>query len=108
MISTPADLNQFYNALLGGRLLAPAQLAQMRSTVPADPLGPGARYGLGLVSRPLSCGGVYWGHGGAIPGYETAGGATDDGRAVDLTVTTLPGSAAAQHQAAAVDAALCR
>ncbi len=65
------------------------------------------RYGLGLTSTPLSCGGVYWGHGGTIPGYRTRGGVTGDGRAVNIAVTTIPTGAAAQHQAAAVDA-LCR
>ncbi|TWF98177.1 D-alanyl-D-alanine carboxypeptidase [Kitasatospora viridis] len=108
VVSTNSDLIRFYAALLGGRLLPAAQLAQMRTTVPADELGPGARYGLGLVSRPLSCGGLYWGHGGAIPGYETAGGATEDGRAVSIAVTLFPNGAAEQHMDAAVDAALCR
>ncbi|MFE6750692.1 serine hydrolase domain-containing protein [Kitasatospora purpeofusca] len=108
MISTNSDLDRFYTALLGGRLLPAAQLAQMRTTVPADELAPGIRYGLGLTSTPLSCGGVYWGHGGTIPGYRTRGGVTEDGRAANVTVTTIPTGAASQHQAAAVDTALCR
>ncbi|MFJ4593571.1 MULTISPECIES: serine hydrolase domain-containing protein [unclassified Kitasatospora] len=108
VVSTNSDITRFYTALLGGRLLPTAQLAQMRTTVPADEVGPGARYGLGLVSRPLSCGGLYWGHGGTIPGYETAGGATDDGRATSIAVTMIPSGAAGQHVEAAVDAALCR
>ncbi|MER6394987.1 serine hydrolase domain-containing protein [Kitasatospora sp. NPDC001603] len=107
-VSTPSDVTRFFTALLGGRLLPPAQLAQMRTTVAADAVAPGARYGLGLVSRPLSCGGVAWGHGGTIPGYDTAGGATDDGRAVSLAVTMIPGGETGQHVEAAVDAALCR
>ncbi|MFF0885507.1 serine hydrolase domain-containing protein [Streptomyces sp. NPDC003456] len=40
----------------------------------------------------LSRGGVYWGHGGDIDGYETRGGATDDGRSVGLAVTALAGT----------------
>ncbi|WP_374385393.1 hypothetical protein [Streptomyces sp. D2-8] len=32
------------------------------------------------------------GHGGDIDGYETRGGATDDGRSVGLAVTALPGT----------------
>ncbi|MBH5336084.1 beta-lactamase family protein [Streptomyces pactum] len=108
MISTNSDLNRFYAALLGGRLLAPAQLAQMRTTVPADEVGAGTRYGLGLVSKPLSCGGVYWGHGGAIPGYHTQGGVTDDGRAASVAVTAIPDDRAGQRMADAVDTALCR
>ncbi|GHA65203.1 serine hydrolase [Streptomyces termitum] len=110
MISTNGDLNRFYGALLGGRLLPPAQLAQMRATVPADAVAPGARYGLGIMSTPLSCGGVSWGHGGGIPGYATFGGVTEDGRAAHLAVTTIPGGdgTAEKHANETVDAALCR
>ncbi|MGA5821288.1 serine hydrolase domain-containing protein [Kitasatospora sp. NPDC094028] len=108
VVSTETDLNAFYAALLGGRLLPAAQLAEMRTTVPADEVAPGVRYGLGLMSRPLSCGGVYWGHGGTIPGYDTSGGATDDGRAVSITVTAIPSDPVKQHVWAAVDSALCR
>ncbi|WP_406510787.1 serine hydrolase [Streptomyces sp. NBC_00212] len=69
----------------------------------------GAGYGLGLMSRPLSCGGVYWGHGGDIPGYETRGGATDYGRAVSVEVTEIPPDAeVAGRVEKVVDAALCR
>ncbi|MFF2079878.1 serine hydrolase domain-containing protein [Kitasatospora sp. NPDC058162] len=107
MISTNADLNQFFTALLGGRLLPAAQLAEMRTTVPIGTTGAG--YGLGLISRPLSCGGVYWGHGGDIPGFETRGGATDDGRAANIAVTQIPADGAVtRHLEKVVDAALCR
>ncbi|MFF3953796.1 serine hydrolase domain-containing protein [Streptomyces sp. NPDC001890] len=110
MISTDSDLDRFFTALLAGRLLPPPQLARMRSTVPAEAtFGPGARYGLGLVSKPLPCGGLSWGHGGSFPGYETRGGATDDGRAANITVTTQltdePGRRTLER---AVDTALCR
>ncbi|MDV9197332.1 serine hydrolase domain-containing protein [Streptomyces sp. Wh19] len=106
LISTDSDLNRFFGALLAGRLLPAAQLAEMRTTVPAGTSG--LRYGLGLTSRPLPCGGVYWGHGGDIPGYETRGGVTEDGRAVNVTVTSIPtDEAAAQHVKDAVDRALC-
>ncbi|MFF2961803.1 serine hydrolase domain-containing protein [Streptomyces sp. NPDC057963] len=109
MVSTNSDLNQFFTALLAGRLLPPAQLAQMRTTVPAEYFGPGARYGLGLVSMPLSCGGVYWGHGGSFPGYETRGGVTAKGRAANVAVTIQPtDKAAMKHVESVVDTALCR
>ncbi|MFD4397019.1 serine hydrolase domain-containing protein [Kitasatospora sp. NPDC058478] len=108
LVSTNSDLNRFFRALLGGELLAPVQLAQMQVTVPAEYMGPGGRYGLGLASRPLSCGGVYWGHGGTLPGYVTRGGVTEDGRAADIAVTTLPSADVKQRVADAVDAALCR
>ncbi|MFF3074525.1 serine hydrolase domain-containing protein [Kitasatospora sp. NPDC057904] len=110
MVSTGSDLNRFFSALLAGHLLPAAQLAQMRSTVPAEAtFGPGARYGLGLVSRPLPCGGLAWGHGGSFPGYETRGGATDDGRAANVAVTMqLTDEAARRNLERAVDTALCR
>ncbi|ALG10819.1 serine hydrolase domain-containing protein [Kibdelosporangium phytohabitans] len=91
LITTPADLNAFFAALIGGKLLPARQLAEMRKTVPAQ-MWPGARYGLGLVSTELSCGGVYWGHGGDIPGFETRGGVTEDGRQASVVVTALPGT----------------
>lgn len=107
MISTNSDLNQFFTALLAGRLLPAAQLTQMRTTVPIGDTGAG--YGLGLMSRPLSCGGVYWGHGGDITGYETRGGVTDDGRAANVAVTSVPTDAAAtKHVESVVGTALCR
>ncbi|MEU3566934.1 serine hydrolase domain-containing protein [Kitasatospora sp. NPDC036755] len=108
IVSTNTDLISFYTALLGGRLLPAAQLAEMRTTVPAELLGPGVRYGLGLQSKPLSCGGVLWGHGGTTASYRSRNGVTDDGRAAAITVTTVPGEVAAQHMADALDAALCR
>ncbi|MFJ7279990.1 serine hydrolase domain-containing protein [Kitasatospora sp. NPDC098663] len=108
IVSTNTDLNSFYAALLGGRLLPAAQLAEMRTTVPAELLGPGVRYGLGLQSKPLSCGGLSWGHGGTTAGYRSRNGVTDDGRAAAITVTAIPGEAGAQHMADALDAALCR
>ncbi|MEV4870349.1 serine hydrolase domain-containing protein [Streptomyces syringium] len=110
MISTNSDLNRFFTALLAGRLLGPAQLAQMRATVPAGlPFRSGAGYGLGLVSTPLSCGGVYWGHGGSTTGYETRGGVTDDGRAVNVAVTIQPNDKETmQRVEKVVDTALCR
>ncbi|MFJ6619725.1 serine hydrolase domain-containing protein [Kitasatospora sp. NPDC091335] len=108
VVSTNTDLNTFYSALLTGRLLPAAQLAQMRTTVPAELLGPGVRYGLGIQSRPLTCGGLVWGHGGTSPGHRTRGGVTEDGRAVNITVTTIPDAPTAKRLTDAVDTALCR
>ncbi|MGW5861064.1 serine hydrolase domain-containing protein [Streptomyces sp. NPDC055239] len=110
MISTNSDLNRFFTALLAGRLLPAAQLAEMRTTVPAGaPFASGARYGLGLVSTPLSCGGVYWGHGGSTTGYETRGGVTTDGRAANVAVTVQPTDSSTMKRVdRVVDKALCR
>ncbi|MET9699808.1 serine hydrolase domain-containing protein [Streptomyces sp. NPDC006529] len=112
MISTNSDLNRFYTALLTGGVLRPAQLAQMKQTVSAEFFGKGARYGLGLASFPLSCGGVYWGHGGSFPGYETRGGVRVTGgavRAANIAVTIQPtDKAVLDRMATLVDASLCR
>jgi D-alanyl-D-alanine carboxypeptidase len=91
MISTPADLNQFFRALLSGRLLHPAQLAQMKQTVtePAsDTVVAGARYGLGLERYPLSCGGYYWTHSGDGLGVDDENGVSANGRASAVVYLT--------------------
>ncbi|WP_280460238.1 serine hydrolase domain-containing protein [Nocardia carnea] len=93
LISTTADMNTFYRALLGGELLRPTELREMQRTVAIDEgtemLWPGGRYGLGLVRRPLPCGGEYWGHGGGDAGYITSDGVTPDGkRSVVVSQTT--------------------
>jgi D-alanyl-D-alanine carboxypeptidase len=91
LVSTPSDVARFWRALLGGRLLGPAELAEMRRTVLAETFqeyAPGARYGLGIMWMPSSCGG-YWGHGGDVPGTSTVNGVTGDGaRVVALALTT--------------------
>jgi D-alanyl-D-alanine carboxypeptidase len=115
MISTTADLTRFYQALLGGRLLHPAQLAEMKTTVPAhefDPIWPGARYGLGLMWIPLTCGGGFYSHGGDIPGYSTRDGITPDGRRTAVAEETGDGTPAGLVTEHAMDALvnqeLCR
>jgi D-alanyl-D-alanine carboxypeptidase len=84
IVSTTRDLDRFFRALLSGRLLRPAQLAEMQRTVPVSAdvaaIWPGGRYGLSLVQRTLSCGGSYWGHDGGDAGYITVTGVTPDGR----------------------------
>ncbi|TDE33313.1 class A beta-lactamase-related serine hydrolase [Actinomadura sp. 6K520] len=84
LISTTADVNTFFRALMGGRLLRPAQLAQMKRTVEAKDLWdvePGARYGLGIGWRPVSgCPGGVWSHGGTMPGFISDAGVTAGGR----------------------------
>ena len=112
LVSTPSDLNAFFEALIGGELLPPELLTQMQTTVETIPELHGMRYGLGLMSTPLSCGGVAWGHGGSIPGYETGGGVGPDGRSFTVALTALPVATsdpdrAAARLATAIDAVLC-
>jgi D-alanyl-D-alanine carboxypeptidase len=93
MLSTPSELNTFMQALFDGKLTSAESLKQMLTTVPAEEdVWPGSAYGLGVQAYPLSCGGVAWGHGGDIFGYETRNAVNDSGEAVMVAVTTLPSS----------------
>ncbi|MFB9830646.1 serine hydrolase domain-containing protein [Actinoallomurus acaciae] len=108
MISSASDVSRFFDALLHGRLLRPAELAEMtrvRATGGSD----GRAYGLGLERHPLPCGGFYWGHGGDIFGFETMSGNTMDGRQATVMVNLDPGGSDAQDAdvEAAVTTALC-
>ena len=109
IISTPEDVTRFFSALLGGELLAPELLAEMQDSVPE---GDG-RYGLGLGWSPLSCGGGYWRHGGAVPGYLSYEGFNEDGsRGVVLSVSSWradPIAGFAQDEASfeLIDKVLC-
>ncbi|MFF5879616.1 serine hydrolase domain-containing protein [Streptomyces californicus] len=117
MTGTAHDLNRFFAALAGGRLLKPAELAAMQSTVPVPPGSghpEGTRDGLGLFLTPLSCGGGYLGHSGSGFGYVVQAATTVDGR---RTVTVSAHSRAGDPETAArqedalhelVDHALCR
>ena len=92
MISTTDDANRFLRALITGRVLKPAQLAEMLRTVDSNDRlksrWPGARYGLGIVWAQNSCGG-YWSHGGDIPGFMTRNGVSPDGsRSVTVSINT--------------------
>lgn len=77
LVSTTADLNRFFRALLTGKLLRPAQLAQMRTT---RTTGHDYDYGLGLQTKLLADGTRVWGHEGDIFGYQTSCWTTEDGR----------------------------
>ncbi|MEU7277204.1 serine hydrolase domain-containing protein [Streptomyces sp. NPDC045431] len=79
MISDSADLQRFVRALLKGRLLPPAQMKELTTTVPVEEGGPSARYGLGVFAVKLSCGTEVWGHTGGIHGSVSNVVATRDG-----------------------------
>ncbi|MBE1485741.1 serine hydrolase domain-containing protein [Plantactinospora soyae] len=116
MVSKAGDLNAFFAALIRGRLLPPAQLAQMRQMV-AIPDGngypSGSGDGLGLFYRPLSCGGGYWGHGGNGFGYTIEPAVSDDGSrriTVSLFTGTIDRDAIAARAGALnslIDRAIC-
>ncbi|MEV2201420.1 serine hydrolase domain-containing protein [Streptomyces fradiae] len=84
LVSTMDDLNSFYRQLLTGRLLGPAELREMKTTVPAYEAPPGEeavmRYGLGIYTTRMSDGRWYWGHDGAVFGAGTMALSSEDGR----------------------------
>ncbi|MFJ8335613.1 serine hydrolase domain-containing protein [Streptomyces sp. NPDC094437] len=77
LVTTLADLDRFYAALLGGRLLPPRWLREMRDTRAAH-----GAYGMGLFPVKLPCGVTVWGHNGRISGSYVRTAATVDGRRV--------------------------
>ncbi|MFE1873838.1 serine hydrolase domain-containing protein [Streptomyces sp. NPDC059496] len=87
MISTAGDLNRFFAALLGGRILPPDQQRDMFTTVPTRDWIPNAAYGLGVSSVTLPCGETVWGMGGALFGsWSYAYGARDGEQMVTTNV----------------------
>jgi D-alanyl-D-alanine carboxypeptidase len=77
LISDLGDLERFFRALLGGRLLPPRLLAQMTTPVDTGVLGYGYGLGLEMIQTPS---GRLVGHGGAIPGFDNIVLSTEDGR----------------------------
>lgn len=86
IVSTVGDVDRFFAALLGGRLLRPALLNEMETLVPAGR----NRYGLGIAVFPTPCGPA-WGHTGNVQGTVTVAWSTRDAtRRVVLVVNTYP------------------
>lgn len=105
LVSNVDDLRRYFGALFGGRLLRPAQLAEMKDFVPVeDEFG----YGLGLYRSETPCGPI-WGHDGGIPGYLTIAWNDETGRRG--IALGLPTAADEQISAAVgrlLDVATCR
>ncbi|MEV4571480.1 serine hydrolase domain-containing protein [Nonomuraea sp. NPDC049419] len=80
IISTTGDLNRFFAALFGGRVLPAAQLREMLTTVPTEGWIPGTRYGLGIFEQKLPCGISVWGNAGATYGSWSYSMGTRDGK----------------------------
>ncbi|MFE2011511.1 serine hydrolase domain-containing protein [Streptomyces sp. NPDC059491] len=111
LVSTMADLNRFYSALLAGRLVSASSLAEMRRTVPVRALdGSTIDYGLGLHRFTLPGCGTFWGHDGTVWGAGTMTMTSPDGRrqmsvAVNLARWNLP-DASGRPQPHPIDGAL--
>ncbi|MGW4071001.1 serine hydrolase domain-containing protein [Nocardia grenadensis] len=89
LVSTGADLNRFFLALLSGRVVPQAQLPQMLDGVDMG-RGDGMSYGLGLAYTELPCGLQYVGHLGSIHGFSAISGAAAPGLAVTFSITGTP------------------
>jgi D-alanyl-D-alanine carboxypeptidase len=106
LVSTVDDVNAFTSALLSGRVLPPAQLAELKGDlVTVDSTH---RYGLGLERTSASCGTTIWQHTGRIPGFESESAHSDSGGR--NVVVFYSGSAGTQPAAdiLAGQAAFCR
>ncbi|MEV8563402.1 serine hydrolase domain-containing protein [Streptomyces sp. NPDC051917] len=90
LISTTEDLNKFYMALLGGRLMPSNLLRQMKVMHTLDDDNK-TQYGLGLsrIDNPVY--GSVYGHIGTALGYNTYSFTTaDNSRQVTISVSTMP------------------
>jgi D-alanyl-D-alanine carboxypeptidase len=76
LISSTSDLNTYLRALTTGKLLPPAEMAQMENT---EYVNSTTRYGLGLREYELPCGVDVYGHDGIIEGYQTYAYSTKNG-----------------------------
>jgi len=83
MVSTARDLERFFTALLNGRVVSLASLAEMERTVPVPQTL--ARYGLGLEPVELSCG-TFWGNAGRVLDYSSYVETSQDGRRVAVVL----------------------
>ncbi|MEO3764634.1 serine hydrolase domain-containing protein [Streptomyces sp. B5E4] len=84
MISTARDLDRFFAALLGGRLLPDRLLDEMRT-----PSFPGRAYGLGLAWKDTACGITVYGNDGDSMTYQSWSFSTADLRR-HVTVALTP------------------
>ncbi|WP_405566456.1 beta-lactamase family protein [Streptomyces phaeochromogenes] len=110
MVSNAQDWARFSGALNSGKLLPPALLKEMRTTVAEEAEFPNRRYGLGLEEVSTPCGTV-WGHSGQAAGYSSEDYTDATGRrTVSVFTTTIFGIAnpkAAAANQALVNAAVC-
>ncbi|MGW6287331.1 serine hydrolase domain-containing protein [Streptomyces sp. NPDC055107] len=86
MISTLEDVTAFYQALVAGKVVSAAGLAEMQKV---REVGPKVGFGLGIGRKELSCGIVAWGHDGGVPGYMSQTMVTENGRHASVVTNAL-------------------
>lgn len=85
LISTTRDLNRFFDALLGGRLIPDRLLEEMKTAGIED----GKKYGLGLAWRNTACGIRVYGNDGDALTYQSWSFTSEDRRR-QVTVAFTP------------------
>ncbi|TQL67772.1 D-alanyl-D-alanine carboxypeptidase [Nocardioides albertanoniae] len=81
LVSTVTDLNRFFGLLLGGEIVSPSSLEQMRRTGPVIAFdGSTIDYGLGLTRTTTPGQGTFWGHDGTAWGAGALLMTSEDGR----------------------------
>jgi D-alanyl-D-alanine carboxypeptidase len=95
IVSTLADVAALFQALLGGRLLRPAQTRELTSAG-----------GMGMVRARLPCGGA-WGKGGQMAGYVTRVSAAADGSRVAVAMINRSGAQAVERVKALSQTGFC-
>jgi len=101
VVSTAGELLTIMQAIVSGRLLPAPLVDDMKRATPQS----GASYGLGLATYYLSCG-TYFGHGGAIDGYQSIAIVGPDG-ADGVVVAVNLRKAADPNLLATAEALLC-
>ncbi|WP_406176822.1 serine hydrolase domain-containing protein [Streptomyces sp. NBC_00996] len=105
MISSTHDLNVFFSALMGGKLMSAAQLAQMQQWTTVNST---QGYGLGLRRRDLSCGVSVYGHTGTVQGYYTYAFTSKDGkRTISSLANTSNNADVLNTMARTLESAFC-
>lgn len=108
MVSTLQDVVKFERALIDGKQMSAASLAEMRKTVTVPGEDFDLSYGLGLMRIKLTCGGYAWGHGGDTQSWSSITMTTDDGRYASLVTNTMVTDTKAKPtRASVVDSAIC-
>jgi D-alanyl-D-alanine carboxypeptidase len=109
IVSTTRDVATFYSALLGGRVLAPPLLKEMRRTVPAyHPYYPTEHAGLGIMRFDIQCPHGQrpaWGHLGGNVAYSDVVLANPDGTRVVVLMVNVGN--AGQSYLSIAEAAFC-
>jgi D-alanyl-D-alanine carboxypeptidase len=85
LVADADDVAVFYKALLGGKLVSSASLAQMKKLVMQTPQ---RGQGLGLVGDENGCG-KFFGHDGSTPGYFSDALVMDSGREVVFLINSV-------------------